>query len=328
MIVFLFLCILLFFDVKGESEQDLIKKKIKEATLESKALADELENMLGRIEEFRNENKIRDVKQEEVSSEKQLKIALDNLGKVAEEIENVVVAAETDEEKRIVNQMTKILDDVIVKISLDEEQVSDNLQTGNVGDLTDRIVHIEESIETMMVALGEVISRLKGFSPTKNEINLAKDLVEEHTKKSLKRRKNLKRRKPKQYDYDGSGDDEVYEDFSDDIEDKSEEDYYEESSNENDDFPKENANKDEKLEDVEVLSEKKIIVRRKKPNERKSENVAGQSKSIEGKLEEEECRDTKATNSVKVCVPDFTPSEAVTEFHTQKPEEIKHCFDV
>ena len=328
MIVFLFLCILLFFDVKGESKQDLIKQKIKEATLESKALADELENMLGRIEEFRNENKIRDVKQEEVSSEKQLKIALDNLGKVAEEIENVVVAAETDEEKRIVNQMTKILDDVIVKISVDEEQVSDNLQTGNVGDLTDRIVHIEESIETMMVALGEVISRLKGFSPTKNEINLAKDLVEEHTKKSLKRRKNLKRRKPKQYDYDGSGDDEVYEDFSDDIEDESEEDYYEESSNENDDFPKENANKDEKLEDVEVLSEKKIIVRRKKPNERKSENVTGQSKSIEGKFEEEECRDTKATNSVKVCVPDFTPSEAVTEFHTQKPEEIKHCFDV
>ena len=45
-------------------------------------------------------------------------------------------------------------------------------------------------------------------------------------------------------------------------------------------------------------------------------NVAGQSKSIGG--------DTKATNSLKVCVPNFTPSEAVT----QKPEDIKHCFDV
>ena len=52
------------------------------------------------------------------------------------------------------------------------------------------------------------------------------------------------------------------------------------------------------------------------------------TKSEEGVFTEENCRDTKATASVKVCVPDFVPTEEVAEFQIQKPTEVKHCFDV
>jgi len=348
---FLLLCLTY---TRAKNERDVIKEKIREASIESNKLADELEAMLNRIEDFRHENvEFTEEIDEEVKSEKQLQVALDNLGKVAEEIEKVAVAAETEKEIEIVNEMSEILDDVVIKVSVDEEEVSKNIAIGNNSGIEKRIKHIEDNIEKMLTALGEVISRLKGFSPSRNNILLANDIVKEHAHKKLKRRKNLKPRLPKQYDLDGSGDYEDYEDFSDgDSEDGVEEnnDTDEESPDdagdeylddedeyiEDEDLNKDDPNEEENTNDNDTEDpgnendDKTIIIRRKEKNDKNdtdSDNDNYDKDLIEND-DEETCRDSTATNSVNVCVPDFETLEQPVEFHSQELKMAKHCFEV
>ena len=111
-----------------------------------------LENETIRSKENQNSNSVGLFSEKEAK----LKISLDKFKKVTKDVRNLALSAKSDDEKNTVSQLTKILDVLTAKMSLDEIKISVDLAYGKGR----KASVVENDIETMIDSLENVVDQL------------------------------------------------------------------------------------------------------------------------------------------------------------------------
>ena len=357
--------ILSLFSQYVTAADDILRAEIEEAALDSKLLADELAEMLARLEldEDREDAVEAAVKGDDLKVETALQDMLDKL----EGLEIVANQnADTPEfkgnlEEKIEKEVELIKTlETLETVAKEIDDVSSVKQLKTIDEMTELLQRINEKIESSVSDDEKSKSELKTSLHLNGIVGMIKSL-EKVTKDLRDMQDNIDdyfEEEEEIIDSQSESDDEkgkpktLTEFFKSTIKsgDKKEENDSNESSkssqksrkgkqldNDYEDFGGDDYPTDDEAEPA-VESKSASVESSGYNNDAAASDVvdlkSGSSKSGSGYSKEakeepaEECEETEAKSKVRVCVPKFSSVEQSVNLYSSKPEDVRHCYDV
>ena len=312
---------------ESRPQKNLEEETEKKKEVENKDTKDDvqlvIEDMFDKINNIDNisvggTHSIKDNDEGTLIKEERLRSSLDNLEKVAQEIEKLAFSANSEDEIKSVNQLTKVLEAMTSKLSVDEVKISVDVKLGKV----ERINNIEENIENMLDSLLEVVGQMKNLKSNAGIKQSEPSIQKSNESDKLKNLKSGKSIKVDEEERTTNHDPiQEHEGLRDD------KNIPQKEENLFSDIKKDNQTK----VILNKLKAKDPIVIRRKPKQLDDGLISDEdveTTTVEMPNINEDCREATKTSRVKICVPAFAVHKKRAKFFSKTIKEAKHCYEV
>ena len=335
--------------VVSMSADDDLRAEIEEAASDSKLLADELADMLARLEADNSRQEAVEAAVEgddikvETALQEMLK-SIEKLEKVAEEDAEVPELKGTLEEKIEKEEELRKTLETLQTVAKEIDDVKDEKNLKTIDDMTQLLQNINDKIEESVSAdlgktksgiksslhLNGIIDMIKSLEKVTGDLRAMQDNIDDYfdsdisegdeegntkdnTKTTTETSRNDDERKPKTlsefFKLKSEGSKQEETEEKKQRKGKS----YDDGEDSYDDDDYDYGSDDATVEDVVDV---------------KAADVKGQGKDDYQKEYEEECETTEARDKVRVCLPKLQSVEKPVNLYTSQPQDVRHCYDV